>query len=102
MELCSVLFDEPGCFQFREYANFVENCAIVRKQRLPDMKSREVLFLQNQNAPSCFCQIAGRSAPSRATADDQRVVLRFHTEIKQHCCATNKSGERQTQNATRP
>src|SRR5438045_8819378 len=92
MKLRAVLFDQTGGLKFGQRADFIKYLAVVRKQRLTDMKSREMLLLQKQNAPAGFGQIAGRGAPARPAADDQRIVFRLHTGIKQNFRAANKAG----------
>src|SRR5437868_3393862 len=58
----------------RQDAHFLEDHLIVREQRLADMKTGEVLFLQHEHALAGARKVSGRGAAAGTTAYYQSII----------------------------
>src|SRR5205823_370920 len=79
----SAMFWHESAVEFFPHAEAVESCHAEGQERLADMKAREFLALQNDDAPSRSRQQRRRGAAGRATADNRHIVhLAAHSAIK--------------------
>jgi hypothetical protein len=74
LKLRSAFPDVAGLLHQREHAHLAKKLAVVWQERLPNVKSGEMLFLEDQHALACAGKKSSCAAPSRATANHYRVV----------------------------
>src|SRR2546427_11425253 len=91
MELRACFERETFPFERLQHPHVREESAVVGQERLADVKARETLLFQDEDAFAGARQKGGAAAAARPAADHQRVVNRFrHASIKRQIGPANK------------
>src|SRR5512140_3539880 len=84
LELRSEFDREPRRLDLAQHAHLFKQSPVIRQQRLPNVKPREVLPLQDQGSFAGPRYETGRSRTAGATADDQDVKACLGHWIRKH------------------
>src|SRR5260221_13662936 len=74
VKLSAILYRETGCLKRGQGSHFLKELPIIRQERLSDMKTGEVLFLENQDAFSSPGKKSRDGAPPWPTPDHDSII----------------------------